>query len=146
MSIKDERKRASKEERKRASKETLRRKSTRSRGIPEIKFRDPRIQIVIDFMHTNLHRKISLIDFGTAVNLSTSQLSRLFKTETGLSPIEYLIRLRMEKVRHLLKTTLLSIKEIMALTGYSNRGHFIQHFSRYYGPAPSEYRKGRSGS
>jgi transcriptional regulator GlxA family with amidase domain len=136
MSIKDDRKRA--------RKETLKRKTGRSRVVPKRAIHDARVRIVIDFMHANLHRKISLTDLGTAVNLSNGHFSRLFKAETGLSPIEYLIRLRMEKARHLLTTSLLSVKEIMALAGYGNRSPFIQHFSRYYGPAPSEYRKGLS--
>jgi transcriptional regulator GlxA family with amidase domain len=138
MSIKDERKRASREK--------LKRKNARSRMVPKRAIHDARVRIVIDFMQDNLHRKISLTDFGEAASLSGTYLARIFKTETGLSPIEYLIRLRMEKARHLLKTTLLSIKEIMALTGYSNRGHFIQHFSRYYGPVPSEFRRSVSSS
>jgi AraC family transcriptional regulator len=137
-----------KEERKRASRETLPRKNAQS-GVnaeSESKVHDPRIQIVIDFMKANLHRKISLIDSARTVNLSSAHLSRLFTTETGISPGEYVIRLRMEKARQLLKTSLLSIKEIMALTGYGNRGHFVQHFRRYSGLAPSEYRRNLSSS
>jgi transcriptional regulator GlxA family with amidase domain len=144
MSIKDDKKRASKEERKRASKETLRRKNAQSRGVPDITIHDPRVRMVIDFMRANLQRKLSLMDFARAVNLSAAHLSRLFKTETGLSPGEYLIRLRMEKARSLLTSSLLSIKEIMALAGYRNRSHFVQHFRRYSGLAPSEFRKGLS--
>jgi transcriptional regulator GlxA family with amidase domain len=138
MSIKDDRKRA--------RKETLKRKTGRSLVVPENTIQDPRVRIVIDFMKANLQRKISLNDFARAVSLSGAHLSRLFKTETGLSPGEYLIRLRMEKARHLLTTTLLSIKEIMALAGYGNRGHFVQHFRRYSGFAPSEFRRSVSSS
>jgi transcriptional regulator GlxA family with amidase domain len=138
MSIRDERKRARRKK--------LTRKDAPSRIVPERTIDDSRVRIVIDFMRVNLHRKISLTDSARAVNLSAAHLSRLFKTETGLSPGEYLIRLRMEKARHLLTTTLLSIKEIMALTGYGNRGHFVEHFKRSFGPAPSEFRKGLSRS
>ena len=76
-----------------------------------------------------------------AANLSRSYLCTLFKTETGLSPGEYLIRLRMEKARHLLATSLLSVKQIMALAGYTNTSNFVRHFRRYFDFAPSEYRE-----
>jgi transcriptional regulator GlxA family with amidase domain len=59
------------------------------------------------------------------------------------SPGEYLIRLRMEKARHLLTTGFLSIKEVMATAGYDikSRANFVRQFKRYFGLAPAEYRK-----
>lgn len=132
------------EENKRASSETLTSADSEPGLLDDRKIKDPRVRSAIDFMQTNLHRKISLIDLGRSVNLSAAHVSRLFSTETGISPSEYLIRLRIENARRLLMTTLLSIKEIMALSGYNNRGHFVQHFKRYFRQAPSEYRKSSS--
>lgn len=108
---------------------------------PENTIGNLRIQTVIDFMNTNLERRVSLSELANVVNLSQSHFSRLFKNETKLSPGEYLIRLRMEKTRHLLATSFLSIKQIMALVGYGNRKGFVGHFKRYFDLAPSEYRK-----
>jgi transcriptional regulator GlxA family with amidase domain len=48
----------------------------------------------------------------------------------------------MEKARHLLSTSFLSIKEIMAVVGCGNRKTFVEHFKRYFGLAPSQRRKG----
>jgi AraC-like DNA-binding protein len=108
---------------------------------PENTIRNLRIQTVIGFMNSNLDRRVSLSELASIVSLSPSHLSRLFKNETKLSPGEYLIRLRMEKARHLLATSFLSIKQIMALIGYGNRKDFVGHFKRYFGLAPSQYRK-----
>jgi transcriptional regulator GlxA family with amidase domain len=132
------------EENKRASSETLISTDSQPGLLDERKTTDPRVRIAIDFMLANLHRKISLIDLGRKVNLSAAHVSRLFSIETGLSPSEYLIRLRMENARRLLATSLLSIKEIMALSGYNNRGHFVQHFKRYFMRTPSDYRRSLS--
>jgi AraC family transcriptional regulator len=96
---------------------------------------------VTDFMNANLHRRIRLAELAGTANLSSSRFSHFFKTQTGLSPGEYLRRLRMEKARHLLATTLLRIKEIMAIAGYNSKSHFVRHFRRSFGLAPSEYRK-----
>jgi AraC family transcriptional regulator len=129
------------EEKKRASREELSNDDSQPRLAGDLKIHDPRVRIVIDFMRSNLHRKISLMEIGRQVNLSAAHVSRLFSTETGYSPSEYLIRLRMETARRLLTTSVLSIKEIMALSGYGNRGHFVEHFKRYFRRTPSEYRR-----
>jgi AraC family transcriptional regulator len=130
-----------KEEPKRASSETLKGKSLRQPVVPESRIPNPRVQIVTDFMNANLHRRIRLAELAGVANLSASRFSHVFKTQTGLSPGEHLRRLRMEKARHLLATTLLSIKEIMAMAGYHSKSLFVRHFKRSFGLAPSEYRK-----
>jgi AraC family transcriptional regulator len=109
--------------------------------VPGSTIRNPQVQTVIQFMNSNLERRISLTDLANVANLSPSHLSHLFKTQTGLSPGEYLRRLRMEKARHLLATSLLSVKQIMAMAGYANTSNFVRHFRRYFAFAPSEYRQ-----
>lgn len=117
------------------------RKSPKAPVLPGGTIRNPRIQTAIHFMNSHLERQISLADMAAEARLSPSHLSHLFKTQTGLSPGEYLRRLRLEKASQLLTTTLLSIKEIMAMVGYNNRSNFLRHFRRYYDVAPSEYRE-----
>jgi transcriptional regulator GlxA family with amidase domain len=119
--------------------------SEKSKGLegfvaPTSTTRNPRIKTVIQFMEANLERKISLTELAEAANLSGSYLCDLFKTQTGLSPGEYLRRLRMEKASRLLATTLLSVKEIMALTGHPSRSDFVRYFWRYFDCTPTEYR------
>jgi two-component system response regulator YesN len=136
MSIKD----ASK----RASGELLKGKNPQPRFVSETELIDSRIQITTDFMKANLHRRIPLAELAEVANLSPSHISRLFKTQTRLSPGEYLSRLRMEKARHLVLAGLLSVKEIMAVVGYRSKSHFVRDFRRSFRLAPSEYRKGVS--
>jgi AraC-like DNA-binding protein len=99
---------------------------------------------VIDFLNANLHRRISLAGLAEEANISSSRLSHIFKTAVGLSPGEYLRRLRMEKARHLLATSPLRSKEIMAMAGYNSKSHFVRHFRKSFGLSPSEYRKAAS--
>ena len=102
---------------------------------------DPRVQTVIDFMNANLHRRIRSTQLAEVAVLSSSRLSHIFKSETGLAPGEYLIGLRMEKARHLLTTSRLRIKEIMVMSGYYDKGLFARQFRKSFGLAPSIYRK-----
>jgi len=106
-----------------------------------LKYRDPRVQAAVDFMHANLQRALTLTEIAEAINVSDPHLSRIFKRETGFSPIDYLIRLRLEKARQLLKTTFLSVKEVMAAVGYNSKGHFAKDFKKRFGVTPSEYKK-----
>lgn len=137
-----------KQETKRASARSLRTQLQEPRVIPEAPIQyprqEPRIHVVIDFLNANLHRRIRLTDLAEAAKLSPSRLSHLFKTEMGLSPGKYLIRLRMQKASSLLATSRLSVKQIMAMAGYDNKSHFVRHFRRSFGRAPSEYRKAPS--
>lgn len=111
--------------------------------VEENALQTARIQTVIDFMNINLHRKIPLTELADVASVSQSHLSRLFNLHTGLSPGDYLIKLRMEKARHLLVTSFLSIKQVMATLGYepSSRANFVDQFKRYFDHTPSEYRK-----
>jgi AraC-like DNA-binding protein len=111
--------------------------------IVENKLQTARVRAVIHFMNANLHRRISVTELAETAGLSTSHLSRLFKLETGLSPVDYLIKQRMEKTRDLLVTSFLSIKQIMAAVGYDpgSRANFVSQFKRHFNLSPSEYRK-----
>ncbi len=59
------------------------------------------------------------------VNLSESHLQQLFKHIVGMSPIQYLQDLRLEKARELLEDSFLQIREIGFQVGMSDQSHFI---------------------
>ena len=134
-----------KQETKRASARSLKPQIREPQAIYDASFhderQDPRIRIVLDFLKANLHRRIRLTEMAEAAKISPSRLSHLFKTEMGLSPGQHLMRLRMQKAGNLLATSRLSVKQIMALVGYDNKSHFVRHFRRSFGLAPSEYRR-----
>ena len=99
------------------------------------------MQSVIEFMNNNLQQTISLNELAGVAHLSPSRFSHVFKAQTGVSPGEYFIRLKMDRAANLLTTSLISIKEIMALVGYDTRSNFVGQFRKYFDCAPSEYRK-----
>jgi Helix-turn-helix domain len=57
-----------------------------------------------------------------------------------MSPIRYLKQLRMEKAKHLLETSFLSVKEITFRVGINDDSHFVRDFKKAYGKAPTQYR------
>jgi AraC-like DNA-binding protein len=94
-------------------------------------------------MGINLHRKLTLDVLAGAAYLSTSRLRHSFKAEVGLTPTQYLQRLRMERAKELLETTRLSVKEIRSRVGFSGDSHFVNDFRRAFGVSPARYRARR---
>jgi len=102
---------------------------------------NPKTQVLMDYVHANLHRKLSLDRLASSANISRSHLCRLFKDEVGMAPGQYIQKLRMEEVSIHLATTLKSVKQIMMEVGYSDKSLFVRHFKKAQGLTPSEYRE-----
>jgi transcriptional regulator GlxA family with amidase domain len=100
---------------------------------------DQRVQKAIRLMQENLSRKLIPGEIAAAVNLSLAHLRYLFKTETGQSPAQYLRSLRMQEAERLLKTTFLSVKEVMHRIGVRDESHFTRDFKKIYGMTPAQY-------
>ena len=100
---------------------------------------DQRVRAAIDFMKTNLQRKLTSKEIAQSVHLSSSRLHHLFKNETGKSLVGYRRDLQLERTKQLLETTFLSIKEVAANVGISGISHFVRDFKKAYGMRPSEY-------
>lgn len=107
---------------------------------------DQRIRIIIHLMEKNLHRELSLEEMAQSVNLSSSRLRHLFKTEVGISPAQYLKTLRMQKAKDLIETTFLNMKQIMNRIGVGDKRHFAKDFKKIYGLTPAQYRGYSRGS
>ena len=101
---------------------------------------DLRVQKIQQMMRDNLHRELSLGKFARSVNLSVWRFCHVFRSEVGMSPIQYLRFLRMERAKHLLETSFLSIKEIGHLVGLKDESHFVRDFKKAYGLSPKCYR------
>ena len=101
---------------------------------------DLRVQKIQQMMRDNLHRELSLGKFARSVNLSVWRFCHVFRSEVGMSPIQYLRFLRMERAKHLLESSFLSIKEIGHLVGLNDESHFVRDFKKAYGLSPKCYR------
>ena len=76
--------------------------------------------------------------------LSPFYISKIFKSETGDTPIRHLINIRLEKAKELLEDGCAeSIQEVAASVGYDDAYHFSKLFKKHYGMTPSQARKKR---
>ncbi len=77
---------------------------------------------------------------GEAAGLSLRHFMRLFRSETGLTPIQYLNRYRVEQAKHLLVTTDKTMEQIGRLVGTANQNYFAYLFRQHTGHSPREHR------
>lgn len=99
------------------------------------------VQQIMKYMEAHYREKISLDQIAENMYLSPFYISKLFKSETGDTPINYLISLRMEKAKELLdRNPVLSIQEAAAQVGYEDAYHFSKLFKKYYGLSPMYYK------
>jgi AraC-like DNA-binding protein len=73
-------------------------------------------------------------------NLSNSRYVAIFTQCMGMPPVRYILELRLRYACQLLESTDMSIKEISALSGYSDPHFFSKQFKKYIGVSPRDYR------
>lgn len=82
----------------------------------------------------------STVQLGEALGLSRSQLYRKFESVTGMSPADFITRMRMKRAAQLLRDSQLNVSEIADMTGFNSTKYFNKHFKDEYGCTPTEYR------
>lgn len=99
----------------------------------------------IKFMLSNLGECLDLKKISKELCISKSHLIYLFKEQTGCTPINYFIHLKIQKACNLLDATKLNVKEIAHVLGYNDPLYFGKVFKKIIGEAPSIYRKTNKG-
>ena len=100
------------------------------------------IERLKELMQKNLdNSNMKMDDIGAGLGISRVQLYRKVKALTGLSPVELLRQMRLQKAYSLLKTTDWTISEIAYTVGFSSPGYFTTCFKKQYGKYPTEIKK-----
>jgi AraC-like DNA-binding protein len=99
------------------------------------------IDRAIAYMNSHLSEKITLEDLAGQVNLSTGHFSKIFKSVTGETPIEFLNTIRLQKARHLLINNTDNITEIALKCGFRSSAYFSTCFIEKYRMTPSSFRQ-----
>jgi len=102
---------------------------------------DETIIDIQEWMHQNFNTDINMHQVSKKFELSQRSLNRRFKQATGLSPLQYLQEIRLEKAKELLKTTNLAIAEVAYNAGYPDSAYFSALFKRVVSRSPGEYRR-----
>ncbi len=101
---------------------------------------DTRVTHTLDFIHRNYQSPITVEQLAAAQHVSAGRLRTLFRRVTGMSPMDYLITLRINQAMELIVGTNLSIKEVAAHVGFSDQLYFSRIFKQRTGKSPREYK------
>lgn len=98
-------------------------------------------KLIKEYIDANIEKQISLKTLSELIYLSESQIIRLFRTDLGKTPYDYVLCRKMERAQLLLKSTNLAIKEIAFQLGFSDEHYFSHLFKGKTGKTPTNYRK-----
>ena len=100
------------------------------------------ISEVCRYIYENCEKITSIGELAQICHLSESRFSHLFSEMMGMSPKNYLLRIRIESSKELLTKTDMSIGEISLAVGLRDQNYFSRLFKRFTNISPSEYRRG----
>lgn len=92
----------------------------------------------IEYMQTNLVKRISVEELAQQTGLSVSSFHHHFKLITGVSPLQYLKQLRLVRAKDLLVQQKQSASQAAYDVGYESPNQFSREFKRYFGVPPSQ--------
>lgn len=98
--------------------------------------------MVIRYMYQHLQENLTLEEISEEVQLSKSYLNTVFKAQTGKSPVEFFIHLKMQEACKLLKSTDYYIYEVSSELGYTDQYYFSRIFKKVVGVSLKDYKNG----
>ncbi|WP_240632990.1 AraC family transcriptional regulator [Paenibacillus montanisoli] len=103
------------------------------------------IEHAVQYMTERLESNLSLDDLAAHVSLSKQHLNHVFKQSTGFAPIDYYLRMKMQRAGQLLDLSDRSIKDICLSLGFQDPYYFSRLFKKLIGMSPTEYRNKLKG-
>jgi two-component system response regulator YesN len=94
----------------------------------------------INYIDANYDKPLTLAEIAKASHLSSSRLAHVFKEQMGITIIDYLTSVRIERAKRLLLATNQNCTEICFQVGYNNQSYFTRTFKDLVGIPPRQFR------
>ena len=98
------------------------------------------IRPAINYIDANYDKHITLADIARISHLSVSRLAHLFKEQMGITIIDYVTSVRIERAKQLLLATEQSCTEVCFQVGYNNQSYCTRIFKELVGMTPRQFR------
>lgn len=102
--------------------------------------RHPKLLAAIGYMEAYIEEPLTLSRLAQKVGLSLRQLERLFKEQLKTSPGKYYLSLRLERARHFLRQTAMSVMEVGLASGFNSASTFSRSYKAKFGHSPHQER------
>lgn len=99
------------------------------------------IEYATYYFNKNYNKKINIDEFAASINMSTCWFIRNFKQYNKITPMAYIVSIRIVNAQNLLETTSYNVNEIASIVGYDNPLYFSRLFKKQTGLSPTDYRK-----
>ncbi len=99
------------------------------------------IECIKEYVLDHLNEKITVKNLAEIAHMSSTHFSRVFKAQTGFSPYDYVVMLRINKAKNQLLKTNMSVAEIAYNVGFNSEANFIYSFTNNEGISPGKFRK-----
>lgn len=96
---------------------------------------------IIQSMRDRVTENISVKQLAEECHMSERSFRSMFSKYTGVTPKQYLIKIKMQNAAQILQTSDFSINKVSEKLGYSSPFQFSRDFKKYYGVSPNSYRK-----
>lgn len=103
---------------------------------------DRQVEQAIRWISLQYHQQLGIGQIASSLGYHRAHFSKAFKERTGLSPKQYLMKIRMDKAKELLASRALTIDEVSSSVGFNDALYFSKQFRSWFGQSPSEYRSG----
>ncbi|NUK49961.1 helix-turn-helix domain-containing protein [Streptomyces lunaelactis] len=101
---------------------------------------------LLRWMEDNARRDLTLDDLASQAGMSVRTLNRRFREQTGTSPLQWLLRVRIRQAQYLLETTTHPVDRIALQVGFGSPTAFRDRFKRFIGTSPHAYRRSFQGA
>lgn len=98
------------------------------------------VKDICTYVVNNLESKINMCKISEALFLTKNYIGDIFKQETGITVVEYITMVKMERAKQLIKDENLRSYEIAHILGYNNAEYFGKLFKKYTGLSPVEFK------
>ncbi|NCA98503.1 MAG: AraC family transcriptional regulator [Clostridia bacterium] len=97
------------------------------------------ISRAMSYIHLNLNNKISIAEIAAEVHVSPSYVSAVFKRRQGMTLVEYITHVKLEKSKDMIREGNLNLTEIAKALGFNSVHYYSRLFKTKYSISPSEY-------
>ena len=104
----------------------------------------PGLDDAVRYARRHLHRPFSIDDLAERACMSRSTFYRHFRTAFGVTPLQYVTRLRIGRARTLLRDPTRTVTDVSLDLGFRSVSHFIDTFKRHTGTTPKAYQQSYS--